>query len=90
MSPDSGTDAATLGDLITACSRVIDYTRGLSRADLDRNPQLLSACCYQIAVIGEAVKEAFSGYARQAFGSSVEGHCRYAGPPHSQLRLRGH
>jgi len=56
MSPDSGTDAATLGDLITACSRVIDYTRGLSRADLDRNHQLLSACCYQIAVIVEAVK----------------------------------
>jgi uncharacterized protein with HEPN domain len=56
MSPDSGTDAATLGDLATACSRVIDYTRGLSRADLDRNHQLLSACCYQIAVIGEAVK----------------------------------
>ena len=56
MSPDSGTDAATLGDLVTACSRVIDYTRGLSQADLDRNHLLLSACCYQVAVIGEAVK----------------------------------
>jgi uncharacterized protein with HEPN domain len=56
MSPDSGTDAATLGDLITAYPRVIGYTRGLSRTDLDRNHQLLSACCYQIAVIGEAVK----------------------------------
>lgn len=56
MSPDSGNDVATLGDLVTACSRVIDYTRGLSRADFDRSHQLLSACCYQIAVIGEAVK----------------------------------
>jgi uncharacterized protein with HEPN domain len=56
MSPDRGTDEATLGDLITACSRVIDYTRGLSRTDFDRNHQVFSACCYQIAVIGEAVK----------------------------------
>jgi uncharacterized protein with HEPN domain len=56
MSPDSATDAATLSDMITACSRVLDYTRGLSRSDLDRNHQLLSARCYQIAVIGEAVK----------------------------------
>ena len=56
MSPDSSTDAATLCDLASACSRVIDFTRGMSRFDLDLNPQLLSACCYQIAVIGEAVK----------------------------------
>jgi len=52
MSPDSGTDAATLGELVTACSRVIEYTRGLSRTDLDGNHQLLSACCYQTAVTG--------------------------------------
>jgi uncharacterized protein with HEPN domain len=56
MSPDSATDAATLSDLLMACSRVMDYTRGVSRPDLDSNHQLLSACCYQIAVIGEAVK----------------------------------
>ncbi|HTQ54741.1 MAG TPA: HepT-like ribonuclease domain-containing protein [Bryobacteraceae bacterium] len=29
---------------------------GRERSDLDRNNLLLSACCYQIAVIGEAVK----------------------------------
>jgi uncharacterized protein with HEPN domain len=35
---------------------VIDFVRGASRSDLDHNQQMLSACCYQIAVIGEAVK----------------------------------
>jgi uncharacterized protein with HEPN domain len=56
MSPGNAADAATLRDVITACSWVMEYTRGLSRADLNHNHQLLSACCYQIAVIGEAVK----------------------------------
>jgi uncharacterized protein with HEPN domain len=56
MTPDSATDAATLSDIVTACSRVLGYTHGVRRSDLDRNHQLLSACCYQIAVIGEAVK----------------------------------
>lgn len=56
MSPDSATDAVTLSDLVKGCTRVMDFTRGVSRSDLDRNHQLLSACCYQIAVIGEAVK----------------------------------
>lgn len=56
MSPDERRDAATLSDLIVACSRVIDYVHGASRSDLDRDNLLLSACCYQIAVIGEAVK----------------------------------
>lgn len=56
MSPDGTTDAATLSDLVTACSRVTEYVRGARRSDLDHNRQLLSACCYQIAVIGEAVK----------------------------------
>ena len=56
MYPDSATDAATLSDLFTACSRVIDYVRGVNRSEFDRNHQLRSACCYQIAVIGEAVK----------------------------------
>jgi uncharacterized protein with HEPN domain len=56
MFPDRATDAATLGDLVRACSRVMEYTREASRSKLDRDHQLLSACCYQIAVIGEAVK----------------------------------
>jgi uncharacterized protein with HEPN domain len=56
MSPDGTTDAATLSDLVTACSRVTEYVHGARRSDLDHNHQLLSACCYQIAVIGEAVK----------------------------------
>jgi uncharacterized protein with HEPN domain len=34
----------------------MDYVQGASRSDLDRDDLLVSACCYQIAVIGEAVK----------------------------------
>ncbi len=56
MLPDGTTDIATLSDLVTACSRVTEYVHGARRSDLDHNHQLLSACCYQIAVIGEAVK----------------------------------
>ena len=56
MSPDGTTDAATLSDLVTACSRVTEYVHGARRSDLDHNHQLRSACCYQIAVVGEAVK----------------------------------
>ena len=34
----------------------MDFIHGANRSDLDHNQQMLSACCYQIAVIGEAVK----------------------------------
>jgi len=56
MSPDEGSDIATFSDLVAACLRVMRYVEGASRSDLDRNNLLLSGCCYQIAVIGEAVK----------------------------------
>ena len=56
MSADERSDIATLSDLDAACSRVMDYVRGVSRSDLDQDNRLFSACCYQIAVIGEAVK----------------------------------
>jgi uncharacterized protein with HEPN domain len=56
MSPDEESDPATLGDLVAACSRVMGYVRGASRSDLDVDDRLFSACCYQISVIGEAVK----------------------------------
>ena len=56
MSPDKPSDTATLSDLVTACLRVMDYFRGASRSDLDQDNELFSACCYQIAVIGEAAK----------------------------------
>lgn len=56
MSPDERSDPATLSDLVAACLRVMDYVQGASRSDLDQDDRLLSACCYQIAVIGEAVK----------------------------------
>ena len=56
MSPDRTADTATLKDLVTACSLVMSFVNGACRSDLDHNRQMLSACCYQIAVIGEAVK----------------------------------
>ena len=56
MSPDERSDTATLGDLVAACLRVMDYVRGANRPDFDQDDRLLSACCYQIAVIGEAAK----------------------------------
>ena len=56
MSPDEKSDIATLNDLVAACLRIADYVQGTSRSDLDRHSLLLSACCYEIAVIGEAVK----------------------------------
>jgi|HubBroStandDraft_6_1064221.scaffolds.fasta_scaffold279637_2 uncharacterized protein with HEPN domain len=56
MRPDEKGDPATLDDLAAACLRIAGYVQGANRSDLDRNNLLLSACCYQIAVIGEAVK----------------------------------
>jgi uncharacterized protein with HEPN domain len=56
MSLDNARDAATLADLATACSRVMEYLRHANRSDVDHNHEMLSACCYQIAIIGEAVK----------------------------------
>ena len=32
------------------------YVQGASRSDFDQDNRLVSACCYQIAVMGEAVK----------------------------------
>ena len=40
--------------------RVTGYVRGASQRDLDQDDRLLSACCYQIAVIGAAVKRVSS------------------------------
>lgn len=56
MSPDRTSDAATVADIIAACARVVDFTRGASRDGLDSSHLVVSACCYQIALIGEAVK----------------------------------
>jgi uncharacterized protein with HEPN domain len=56
MSPDERGDAATLGDVVAACLKVMGYVHDASRPDLDHDDRLLSACCYQIAVLGEAVK----------------------------------
>jgi len=56
MSRDRTRDDATLRDLANTCSSVMNFVQGASRSDLDHNNQMRFACCYQIAVIGEAVK----------------------------------
>jgi uncharacterized protein with HEPN domain len=56
MYPDEQSDIATLNDLTVACLRVMGYVEGASRSDLDQDSLLVSACCYQVAVMGEAVK----------------------------------
>ena len=35
---------------------MIEFTRTATRSDLEANHLLLSGCCYQISVVGEAVK----------------------------------
>jgi len=56
MSLDERSDPPALADLIAACLKVIGYVGDASRPEFDEDDRLLSACCYQIAVIGEAVK----------------------------------
>lgn len=56
MSLDDRRDTASLSDVAAACSMILEFVRDASRPDLSRDRRLLSACCYQIAVIGEAVK----------------------------------
>jgi uncharacterized protein with HEPN domain len=53
MPPDEKDDTAVLNNVVAACLRVMNYVHGASRPDLDKDDRLLSACCYQIAVIGE-------------------------------------
>ena len=60
MSPDDRSDIATLNDVVAACLKVMNYVRGASRSDLDEDDRSLSACCYQIAIIGKAVKRVSS------------------------------
>jgi uncharacterized protein with HEPN domain len=49
-------DPESLIDIVTAIRRILRYTDGVSRADLEANDEKLSAILYQISIIGEATK----------------------------------
>ncbi|MEP7353174.1 MAG: HepT-like ribonuclease domain-containing protein [Acidobacteriota bacterium] len=56
MWPDKASDRATLVDLITACSRIVSFAERATLEQLERDPQLMSALAFQIAILGEATK----------------------------------
>jgi uncharacterized protein with HEPN domain len=49
-------DPESLIDIVTAIRRILRFTDGVSRADLEANDEKLSAILYQISIIGEATK----------------------------------
>ncbi|MFM6310555.1 MAG: DUF86 domain-containing protein [Dolichospermum sp.] len=49
-------DPECLIDIITAIRRILRYTNGISRVELEANDEKLSAILYQITIIGEATK----------------------------------
>jgi uncharacterized protein with HEPN domain len=49
-------DPESLIDITTAIRRILRYTDGVSRSELDANDEKLSAILYQITIIGEATK----------------------------------
>jgi uncharacterized protein with HEPN domain len=56
MTPGEPRDAVTLLDLIQACSRIISFTSGIDKRELEGDQQLTSAVSFQISILGEAVK----------------------------------
>jgi uncharacterized protein with HEPN domain len=56
MSPDETGDAATLADLVTACSRIAAFVTDVDREEFFQDLRLSSAVAFQIAIVGEAVK----------------------------------
>jgi uncharacterized protein with HEPN domain len=49
-------DRESLIDIINAIQRILRYTNGVSRSELETNDEKLSAILYQITIIGEATK----------------------------------
>ena len=49
-------DRESLIDIINAIRRILRYTDGVSRSELEANDEKLSAILYQITIMGEATK----------------------------------
>ncbi|MGD1701120.1 HepT-like ribonuclease domain-containing protein [Dapis sp. BLCC M229] len=49
-------DKASLLDIINAARRVLQFTKGIDKSELETNEEKQSAILYQIIVMGEATK----------------------------------
>lgn len=49
-------DQETLIDIVQAAQRVIRFTQGVSRTELESNEEKQAAILYQLTIIGEATK----------------------------------
>jgi uncharacterized protein with HEPN domain len=49
-------DQESLIDIANAIRRILRYTHGISKVELETNDEKLSAILYQITIIGEATK----------------------------------
>jgi len=49
-------DRESLIDIANAIGRILRYTEGISKSELERNDEKISAILYQITIIGEATK----------------------------------
>jgi uncharacterized protein with HEPN domain len=58
-------DPESLIDILTAMRRILRYTEGISRSDLETNDEKLSAILYQITILGEATKRLSQNFRQQ-------------------------
>lgn len=58
-------DPESLIDIANAIKRILHYTDGISKADLEINDEKLSAILYQITIIGEATKRLSQSFRQQ-------------------------
>lgn len=58
-------DQESLMDIYVAITRILSYTDGISRAELEANDEKMSAILYQITIIGEATKRLSQSFRQQ-------------------------
>lgn len=58
-------DQESLIDMAQAAQRIINFTQGISRAELAANEEKQSAILYQLTILGEATKQLSQGLRNQ-------------------------
>ncbi|AZB71711.1 HepT-like ribonuclease domain-containing protein [Synechococcus elongatus] len=58
-------DQESLIDINNAIKRILRFAHGVSRTELDKNDEKLSAILYQITIIGEATKRLSKDFRRE-------------------------
>ena len=58
-------DQESLIDIANAIRRILRYTSGISKLELEINDEKLSAILYQITIIGEATKRLSQEFRQQ-------------------------